>query len=541
MRKGTYILVAAVLLVSLVLAACAQPAPSPAPATPTATPKTATPTVTPKASPTQPAAATPRYGGMLRIAFGTMPRSFLPPLYPGGTMVYPAATHDSLLRLDDKGELAPWLATSWKVDQSAKTLTLTLRKGVKFHDGTDFTAAAVKWNIEKRRDSKQGDYEEVTSISIIDDYTLVLNLSKFTNTLFVTLWNLGGYMASQTAFQKMGEDWAHWNPVGTGPFKFVNYVTDSLYKLERFDGYWQKGKPYLDKLDIHLIADKVITQLALEKGEVDAFTQPTGEQGYDLQKKGFQILQPHMPDTVYGFIADSANPDSVFANKKVREAVEYAIDREAIVKAVGYGFYEPSYQITPTYQYPYNPEVKGRPYNPAKAKQLLAEAGYPNGFKTSIYGRSTSIAGRQETVAAVTNLKEVGIDATLVPLTITAFAQRTQEGWKNSMLYQIFWSEPDWVWRQYANFSTTSVAHKSMLKPSGLQDLLEKASATPDFQTQKTLSQQIVKMVSDEAIVAPLWAFNFPVMYVKQLQNPGGLRNTRPTISQGPADFWLNK
>ncbi|MBI4296031.1 MAG: hypothetical protein HY667_02805 [Chloroflexi bacterium] len=538
MRKGIYILVASVLVLTLLIA-CGQPAPSPAPTTPATTPKTAAPAA-PQASPTPVTApaVTPQYGGIIKIVFGTMPRSFLPPLHPGGTMVFPGASHDSLLLLDEQGDYKPWLATDWKFSADFKSLTLTLRKGVKFHDGTDFNAAAVKWNIETRRDSKQGDYENVTSVTVIDDYTVRLDLDKFSNTMLVTLADLGGAIASPTTVQKLGVEKAHWFPVGTGPFKFVNYVSNQLYKLERFDGYWQKGKPYLDGFEVYLIEDKVTSALSLQKGQVDAFTQPDAQIAYDLKSKGFQVVPPQ-PSTVYTFVGDSANADSPFANKKVREAVEYAIDREAIVKAVGYGFYETSYQISPAYSYAHVPELQGRrAYDLAKAKQLLTEAGFPNGFKTKIYIRSTT--ARDPFVAAITNLKEVGIDATLEPMPIASYTQLANAGWRNAMLQQIFWVDPDWVWRRSGDVSTTSIVNKSMLRPAGLQELLEQLIKTPDFQSKKSLSQQLTKKLSDEAIVTPLWAFGFPIMYDKKIGNPAGLRN-RPTTSGNPASLWLRK
>src|SRR3990172_3247100 len=143
MRRMALGLVISVLLTSMLLAACATPSPSPTSAvTPTAT-ATASPTTRPVASPT-PAATTgaPQYGGTLKIRISVSPRGLLPPLMP--TYLYAAATHDSLIAIDEKGELIPWLATDWKLSPDNKSLTLSLRKGVKFHDGTDFTASAVK-------------------------------------------------------------------------------------------------------------------------------------------------------------------------------------------------------------------------------------------------------------------------------------------------------------------------------------------------------------------------------------------------------------
>ncbi|MBI4296660.1 MAG: ABC transporter substrate-binding protein, partial [Chloroflexi bacterium] len=270
MKRLAFILSVVLLVASLLLMACAKPAPSPAPAPkPTGT---ATPTAAPKASPTAVApapAATPQYGGIYRRTHTVPPRSWIPPENPA-PMAEADAMFNYLLVTDEKGEkLYPQLATDWKLSPDATSLTLTLRKGVKFHDGTELNAAAVKWNMEKRKAAKLGDYEEVTSIVILDDYTVKLNLSAFKNTSLVSLWFTGGQMFSPTAYEKMGKDWAMFNPVGTGPFKFVSYERDQLLKMVRFDGYWEKGKPYLDGYYNYYFADITTLVLAFLKGDVD--------------------------------------------------------------------------------------------------------------------------------------------------------------------------------------------------------------------------------------------------------------------------------
>src|SRR3989304_1139692 len=215
-------------MVVLLITGCAKPPPVET-ATATATP-TSKPQVSPMPTGTQ--AVTPQYGGVYRRHHLTPPRTLVPP-ESAAVMAPVDALFNYLLVADEKGEqLYPQLATDWKISSDAKTLTLSLRKGVKFHDGTDFNAAAVKWNMEKRKAAKLGDYEEVTSIAIIDDYTIQLNLSGFRNTSLVTLWFTGGQIYSPTAYERNGKDWAMWNAVGTGPFKFVSYQKDQLLRTK---------------------------------------------------------------------------------------------------------------------------------------------------------------------------------------------------------------------------------------------------------------------------------------------------------------------
>jgi peptide/nickel transport system substrate-binding protein len=231
MKRNFKFLLAALLVVGLLLGACSTPAPTPATTSPpgiTASPK---PVVVPSTTPT-PSAIQPQYGGIFKLGSPAVPKSLVP-WDNNADGRYLKANFDTLLRVDENGQLQPWLATEWKLSSDSKTFTLTLRKNVKFHDGTDFNAAAAKWNIDLRKSMKMGDWDMVSSVDVVDDYTIRLNLSSFSNTLYVTLWYIGSMMSSPTAYEKYGKEQAVWNPVGTGPFKFVSYQKDQVIKYER--------------------------------------------------------------------------------------------------------------------------------------------------------------------------------------------------------------------------------------------------------------------------------------------------------------------
>ncbi|MBI4296068.1 MAG: ABC transporter substrate-binding protein [Chloroflexi bacterium] len=539
MKRQLYLLVALVLTVSLLLAACAKPAPSPTPKPPPAgtTPPTAAPA--PKASPTPPApaAGTPQYGGVLKVATGASPRS-LAAVNNRIRNWFQQPPYDTLLKLDEKGELQPNLATSWKFSPDFKSITLTLRKGVKFHDGTDFNAAAAKFNFEIRKAAKMGDYEEVESISIIDDSTVQLNLSKFNNTLLSAFWFIGGMMHSPAAFQKDGKDQALWNPVGTGPFKFVKYNPNVDVRFERFDGYWEKGKPYLDGFHHVIIADATTRELALRKGEVHAIESVGGNVALALQKEGWPVLIGP-PETYSGFAPDSANPESPLANKKVREAVEYAIDRPAIAKSLGYGFMVPLNQMAPPGTYPYDPTLKGREFNPAKAKQLLAEAGYPNGFKMTFL---TIFSIADALVAAQTYLKEVGIDGTIdVADSGRYYSLTLSSGWKTGFAYRAPRMLPDWLTYANAELSDPSVDLKSTWRPADLKGLFDKTLTAPDAASKKAAAQQVVRKISEEAVWIPLTAGNYIVAHNKNAHNIEYYVPWGPNKLWGPTEVWLSK
>ncbi|MBI4296564.1 MAG: ABC transporter substrate-binding protein [Chloroflexi bacterium] len=537
MRKPIYALAALTLIVSLLLAACARPAPSPtSPAAPTTPPPTTAPAPKVSPVPTPPLAETPQYGGVLRVPGPVTPRSLIPETNIVKNW-FNMAAYDTLLRVDEKGELAPWLATDWKLSPDNKSLTLNLRKGVKFHDGTDFNAAAVKFNIDLRKAAKLGDYQTVTSVDVIEDYTARLNFSQFENTVFSSLWFIAGLMHSPTAYQNDGKDNAKWHPVGTGPFKFVSYEQSTIAKFERFDGYWQKGKPYLNGFEHVVISDATTRELALRKGEIQASDSVEARLVPELEKEGFAIITAPV-ETYNVAIFDSANADSPFAKKKVREAVEYAIDRAAVVKALGYGRWEALTQMTPAGTYAYTADIKGRSYDPAKAKKLLEEAGYPVGFKTTILLRDNL---KDDWVAVQRYLKEVGIEATIDVADAGRFINAQQKGWNNGLMHRALRVPPDWLQYIYTTLSATSNDSKSLLRPPEFEALMKKALAAPDMSAKRAASQEVVKMMFDEAMVVPLWGSLSTLAYRKNVHNLGYYLPWGPNKLWGPAEVWFSK
>ena len=234
-------------------------------------------------------------------------------------------------------------------------------------------------------------------------------------------------MVSQTAFEKGGAAALRMNPVTTGPFKFKSFDTDDNIKFTRFDDYWG-GKPYLDSVEIYFMPDLVTASAAFEAGEADALDGDLGKIHYDLQQKGFNIVKGW--SGTCQLISDSKNSDSPFANLKVRQALDYAIDRDALVKATGYGFKVPSSQFA----YPGQPyEIQtSRSYNLDTAKKLLAEAGYASGFDIDIHG-DNAIVNRDEAVIVQSMLQKVGINAKLDIVDTTASTKYKMGGWKKGL------------------------------------------------------------------------------------------------------------
>ena len=229
------------------------------------------------------------------------------------------------------------------------------------------------------------------SVEVVDPYTVRVNFNKWENTVPATFGdnNPALYMVSKAAYDKNGQEWMNTHPVGTGAFTLVSYVTDASAKLAKNPTYWGTDAlgnklPYLDGLEFSFTSDATTTLMMAKTGEVDMVgTVSPGKQMTGYKDMGW--LTHALYDANEVWVPDSAHADSPWSKLEVREAAEYAVDRAAIAQKFGYGFLQPVNQIPPRDSTAYNANFAlARNYDPAKAKQLLAQAGYPNGFKTSL-------------------------------------------------------------------------------------------------------------------------------------------------------------
>ena len=449
-----------------------------------------------------PASVTPQYGGILRRHASASPST--PIGWPveaatTGTDAVNQVVLERLLIEQADGSIGPWLAKGYQVAPDKKSITLTLQQGVKFHDGTDFNAEAVKWNLDAHIAAKTSAAATWTSIDVVDEYTVRVNLKEYRNT---SVGDLGSLLqVSPTAFEKNGIEWIRWHPVGTGPFKFVSYTRDVILKVEKFADYWQKGKPYLDGIEVHYIADFLTAQMAFKAGYLDVFASENSKMSFDLKNEGY-IYGTQLPQCAgtLTLIPDSGNTDSPLANKLVRQAIEYAIDRETICKGLGYGFTTPLYQIAPDQaEIAHIPDLPARKYDIAKARQLLADAGYPNGFKTRIIAdpRTTT---RDTIVALQSNLAAAGIQVELEFPENAKYTEYRYNGWKNGMLCQLL-----------SNFATYTKCYSqywlgnqfpSVKLSDEFKTLVLESLATEKMEKEKV--QKVTRLIYDESMLIPV-------------------------------------
>lgn len=507
MRYRTALLstLALILVIGLIFTGCG--------ATSTTTPsqtttKTTTTTTTPTATSTTQTTTTgtvpdTKTGGILTIISPYAPTSWGNPVKAGAGFASVFASipvFEGFIYADLNGNILPKLALSWDIAPDKSSITFHLRQGVKFHDGTPFNAQAAKWNLDLFHARGTGSPADWSSVEALDEYTVRINLKSFKNT---QLSNMTYGMISPTAYEKNGADWAATNPVGTGPFKFKAFVPNTSLEYERFDEYWG-DKAKVDGIKYIYIVDATTAAMAYEAGDALVWEGADAKTAYRLmQGEGYQRLTRRGP--IMNLIPDSINPDSPFYKKEVREAVEYAIDREAIVDAYGYGAWEAVYQPNVPEQFGYVPDLPKREYNPEKARELLAKAGYPNGFQTTII---TSSALAQDPLVAIQDyLNDVGIKVTIDVQAPAKWAETRTTGWHNGLFY-VTHGATDYNYCAYLErylMPTSGYAGKSIGYPEGWVSQITNMMLTSDPVEMANLARQAVRMEVEHVLEIPLW------------------------------------
>ncbi len=333
-----------------------------------------------------------RRGGTLVVALEQNPKSFDPRVY---TDVYSGRVvgqvFETLVKYDDKLVPQPWLAE--KIEQPDNvSYVFRLRQDVKFHDNTEMDAEAVKFSIDRVRDFKSGpsysEAEYITESTVVDKYTYKIVIKEpfapFLNYLSTRL----GMIVSPSAVQKQGNDDFGLRPVGTGPFRFVEWKSDNYIKVARNESYWGMGGdgkalPYLDGIELRVVTEPTTRLTALQAGDIHIAE--VRDQDLPVVKKDASINVEQKPGFRWsGLVLSVLKPP--FDNKALRQAVAFAIDREDIVRTVYEGNAEAANgPIPPPHSWARDDGFKPYTFDLAKAKAKLAEAGRPNGFEFTGY------------------------------------------------------------------------------------------------------------------------------------------------------------
>jgi peptide/nickel transport system substrate-binding protein len=304
--------------------------------------------------------------------------------------------YDSLLHYKDGSlDVEPGLAESWTVSPDGKTYTFNLRKGVKFHDGSDFNADAVKFNFDRVLDDKHPYHNTgpfpfvftlgpIESTEVTNPYQVVMHLKEpYAPALTMLAGAIGGLAGiSPTAVKTYGKDFAR-HGGGTGPFKFVEWVSGQRFVLEANKSYW-RGAPALSGLIFRPIVDENARVSEMLSGGTDITVEvPPDNIATFTASKDFTYYEQPGPHLWYLVLNTKSKP---FDDKRVRQAINYAINKEAMVKDLLKGTATVATSVTPpAFGWAFDSALKPYPYDPAKAKQLLTDAGLPNGVDLTFY------------------------------------------------------------------------------------------------------------------------------------------------------------
>ncbi len=355
-----------------------------------------------------------------------------------------ATIYDSLVRYKPGTvDVEPALAQSWDVTPDGLTYTFHLRKGVKFQDGSPFNAKTYVQGLNRLLDKNDPDsifktgpvegyidttYEQLASYRAVDDDTVEFKLKTAYAPFITNLAMVWNGVVSPAAAHQYGKDFRN-HPTGTGPFIFKEWRPGDQIVLDANPNYWG-GKPKVDRIVFKEYPDPQAGLLALKRGDVQILGDLSSQAVPALKGDPNVVLmtQPGLAVSGIGLPTDT----KPFNDKRVRQALNYAIDREAIDKSLYQGLAEPMTSPLPSSQWGFDSSLKGYSYDPAKAKELLKEAGYPNGFKAEFLSynsaRGYNPAGAELAVAVQGYLKKVGVETEIQKLEIGAFLAQIRSG-----------------------------------------------------------------------------------------------------------------
>jgi peptide/nickel transport system substrate-binding protein len=434
----------------------------------------------------------------------------------------------------DTTNAAPVLAESYEASADGKTWTFKLRKGVKFHDGTPFNAEAVKFNFDRWRfttdpnhfkdkvfeyyEAMWGGFDDksiITDVKVVDENTVTMTLSQALGPMLQNLSMSMFAIDSPTAIKEHGPDYG--SPtvgyVCTGPYKFVKWEKDNIIELERFADYWGKVEGNVEKIVFRVIKDNAARFAALQKGEITGMEQANKEDVATAQKDKSLLVVERPANNVF-YLAFNYQIKE-FNDLKVRQAISMAIDREAIVKAF-YAFGEAANNSQPPSLWGHNPNVKAPKFDPAGAKKLLADAGFPNGISEVTFADGTkgplplyfmpvtrpyNPDGEGIAQAQAKYLADIGVKVELKSAGDWAAYLDARANGKLVGLYQLGWTgdngDPDnFVCYFFCLYGKENLPREGFYANKELSAVLEKAAALTDKAERTKLYQQAEEMIA---------------------------------------------
>lgn len=426
---------------------------------------------------------------------------------------------DELIKVKDDGTFEPGLAESWEVinDDANKitTVVFKIRKGVKFHNGDELTIDDVVFSLNRAAESvfKQEITSALDHAEKIDDETVVAKFKYYYGPAETVIARTN--IVNKKAVEADEEGFAR-HPIGTGPYKFVEHKRGDKIIFERFEDYY-RGPATIKNLVLKVIVDPTTAALALEKGEIDLLAQPSMDDRNRLMNNG--KLQYHESELMGNTFICFNNEKGIFTDKKLRQAVAYALDKESILIGAVEGAGVIVDNAIPRQCYGFSDEVKGYEHDVEKAKQLLADAGYPNGIslkmktmESAVYSKPTEVLQDQ--------LREIGISADVVKMERGAWLADilTNFDYDITIMSWVFGlDDADTIYALYHSNNLDDGQNFIRCDLPKLDELFDKGRASTDQEERKVIYKEAAQLINDECVAIPLYAYMVGVAADKNL------------------------
>jgi peptide/nickel transport system substrate-binding protein len=402
---------------------------------------------------------------------------------------------DKLADIDPQGKIIPMLATEWKISDDKLTYTFTLREGVKFHDGTDFNADAVKANLARdmtEKSPRRTELASVQSVDVVDPKTVKITLKQPFAPFLSVLTDRSGMIVSPKAAQDMGDDFLT-KPVCSGPFMFQDRVKGDHITLVRNPNYWQAGLPKAAKLTYKIFTDPNVELVNLRSGQVDFIDSVPAKEIPNIQQDSKFALVNQAGFGYQGIYLNVTKPP--LDNKAVRKAIDLLIDRDALVKVVFSGAATPGHSPFAPSQFAFGDSDKYSPPNLDQAKKLLADAGVSNVSFTLKTG--TAPVNVQVAQLIQNFLKPAGIDMQIEKLEFGTQLDQTDKG--DFQASALGWSgRPDPDLNIYDFMFTGGANNSSQFTNATVDAQLKIARSESDEAKRKAAYDQVMQVVNDE-------------------------------------------
>ena len=365
--------------------------------------------------------------------------------------------YQGLYGFDKNLKMIPVLADSHTVSKDGLVYTLKLKSGIKFHDGTDFNAEAVKVNFDRvtnpeNKLKRYTLYKNIAKTEAVDATTVRVTLKEPFSPFINTLAHPSGVIISPAALAKYGSKGIAQNPVGTGPFKFVEWKSTDYLKVAKWEGYWKKGYPKIDSIIWRPVVDNNTRAAMMQTNEAH-FAFPMPPEALESLSKKASLEVTKAPSIIHRYLSMNTQ-QKPFDNPKVREAINYAINKDALVKVAFSGYAIPAEGVLPQ-GVEYATKLGPWPYNPAKAKELLKEAGYPNGFESTLWSAYNYTTAQKVIQFVQQQLAQVGIKVQVRALEAGQRVELVESAQDPATapvrMYYVGWSsstgEADWAMR----------------------------------------------------------------------------------------------